>query len=90
MFWFFLDFERITIFFEINDDDDFNTIYLQLFKKRKDDSQQWNKNHNCWSYACMDWNSGPYKWIFVEYKIKENVWMNTNFFIQEVPSVMFQ
>ena len=30
------------------------------------------------------------KWIFVEYKIRKNVWMNTNPPIQEVLSVMFQ
>ena len=43
--------------------DDFDTIYFQLFRKRKDDPQRWNKNHDCWSYACMSWNSGDVRLI---------------------------
>ena len=39
--------------------------------------------------ATYDWYSRT-EWIFVEYKIKENVWLNTNFFIQKISSVMFQ
>ena len=39
-----------------------------------------------------DWSTdiAVQKWIFVEYKIRKNVWMNTNSFIQGVSSVMFQ
>ena len=139
VFWFFVDFVKITIFFEIewwstcykNDDEtccrciqklnSFKIMtccrtlrnlsyqsYLKIFvwwfwydlfqltkeiKATRNDKTKiiiadythaWIKIRTTYNWYNRT------EWIFVECKIEKNVWMNTNSFIQEVLSVMFQ
>ena len=60
VFWFFLDPEGLMI---INFIWWFRYDLFHLTKKKLNGPKWWNRNHNCWSYACMSWNSNDVQLI---------------------------